>query len=175
MKTMTSRKLNCCSLLTMAIILVLTKRSEAHSEVPVSPYCKTCTIPNLCNRVVNGAANWNEAMVKSINACTQISYRIQNVTTNILPQITGIEPQSKISIQNTCKEAMDSAVSDLKEAMKALTKNDPGTMLTNLASLHTDCADALEQFGIKFSPLNKVVGRYLKFMSVALSVAQCPQ
>lgn len=97
------------------------------------------------------------------------------MTNSILPQITGVEPQTKASIQETCKEAMDGAVSDLQEAMKALSKNDPGTMLTNLASLHTDCADALEQFGIKFLPLTKVVGRYVKFMSVALSVAQTPR
>ncbi|KAK4376905.1 hypothetical protein RND71_003201 [Anisodus tanguticus] len=174
MKTMTSQKLSCCLLLTMATFLVLTKSSEAQ-PVPMSQYCRTCTIPNLCNRVVNGATNWNEAMVKSIDACTQIAYRIQNVTNGILPQITGVEPQTKTSIQDTCKEAMDSAVSDLEEARKALNKNDPGTMISNLASLHTDCADALDQFGIKFLPLNKVVRRYIKFMSVALSVAQTQQ
>ncbi|MCD7467287.1 hypothetical protein HAX54_004627 [Datura stramonium] len=159
----------------MVTILVLTKSSEAHGAVPMSPYCKTCTIPNLCNRVVNGATNWNEAMVKSIDACTQIAYRIQNVTSSILPQITGVEPQTRIAIQDICKEAMDGAVSDLKEAMKELNKNDQGSMLTNLASLHTDCADALEQFGIKFLPLTKVVSHYIKYMSVALSVAQTPQ
>ncbi|CAN4124010.1 unnamed protein product [Withania somnifera] len=158
----------------MAIILILTNNNEALGAVTMSPYCKTCTIPNLCNKVVNRATNWNEAMVKSIDACTQIAYRIQNVTNKILPQITEVEPQTKTSIQEICKEAMDSAVSDLKEAMKALNKNDPGTMITNLGSLHTDCADACEQFGIKFLPLTKVVGHYLKFMSVALSVAQTP-
>ncbi|XP_015075776.1 uncharacterized protein LOC107019934 [Solanum pennellii] len=171
---MASQKLNFCLLLSMAIILVVTRSSEANDAVPTSPYCKICTIPILCNNVVNGATNWKEAMVKSINACTETAYRIQNVTNSILPQITGVAPQTKTSIQDTCKEAMDGAVSDLQEAMKALNKNDPGTMLTNLASLHTDCADALDQFGIKFLPLNKVVGRYLKHMSVALSVAQAP-
>ncbi|KAH0672242.1 hypothetical protein KY284_023329 [Solanum tuberosum] len=175
MEAMASQKLNSCLLLSIAIILVVTKSSEANGAVPTSPYCKICTIPNLCNNVVNGATNWKEAMVKSINACTEIAYRIQNVTSCILPQITGVAPQTKTSIQDTCKEAMDGAVSDLQEAMKALNKNDQGTMLTNLASLHTDCADALDQFGIKILPLTKVVGRYLKHMSVALSVAQTPQ
>ncbi|OIS96097.1 hypothetical protein A4A49_23083 [Nicotiana attenuata] len=174
MKTMNSRKMNYCLLLIVATFFVLTKSSEAQ-VIPMSPYCKTCTIPNLCNRVVNGATNWNEAMVKSINACTEMAYRIQNVTNDILPKITGVEPQTKDSIQSTCKESMDSAVSDLEEAMKSLNKNDSGSMISNLGALHMDCSDALEQFGIKFLPLNKVVGRYVKFMSVALSVAQSPQ
>ncbi|KAJ8548379.1 hypothetical protein K7X08_030848 [Anisodus acutangulus] len=155
----------------MTTFLVLKKSSEAQ-PVPMSQYCRNCTIPDLCNRVVNGATNWNEAMVKSIDACTQIAYRIQNVTNDILPQITGVEPQTKTSIQSTCKEAVDSVVSDLEEAKKALNKNDSGTMISNLAAFHTDCADALEQFGIKFLPLTEVVGRYMQFMCVALSVAK---
>ncbi|KAJ8548380.1 hypothetical protein K7X08_030849 [Anisodus acutangulus] len=101
-----------------------------------------------------------------------ILFKIQNVTNDILPQITGVEPQTKTSIQSTCKEAVDSVVSDLEEAKKALNKNDSGTMISNLAAFHTDCADALEQFGIKFLPLTEVVGRYMQFMCVALSVAK---
>lgn len=77
MKNMTSQKMSYCLLLSMAIILVLTKNSEAQGAVPMSPYCKICTIPNLCNKVVNGATNWKDAMVKSIDACTEIAYRYE--------------------------------------------------------------------------------------------------
>lgn len=74
-KAMASQKLNFCLLLSMAIILVITRSSEANGAVPMSPYCKICTIPILCNNVVNGATNWKEAMVKSINACMENAYR----------------------------------------------------------------------------------------------------
>lgn len=133
-----------------ALLLLGSAQAEARKYVGVNPFCRTASYRRTCTQMVNGATNWQDAVVNAIKATRELAARLQAMVPVVIePAIAKLEPASRDSVRETCAETYGSVVEDLDVGLSAFAAGDLGTAKTHLsAAIASECADALKEFGI---------------------------
>ncbi|KAA8533186.1 hypothetical protein F0562_033281 [Nyssa sinensis] len=130
----------------------------------ISPYCKTADYKLLCNAMVKGAKNLNQATENSIRSTLKVALHLNSMLKTIKPAISFLTPVTRDSIIETCHSNFADFVDELTGALADLKGKDIGSLMTKLsACTMSDCTDSFQQFDARF-PLTKTTNALKSFI-----------
>ena len=97
-----------------------------------------------------GTSIWEVTMTNVITSALDNAKARQTMAYDVVSKLPrNLEPQTKDSIESTCKEAFDTLIANMEKCLEYV-KNDPTSSLKySLSSLSFfDCQNELEEFGI---------------------------
>ncbi|KAL3819261.1 hypothetical protein ACJIZ3_005166 [Penstemon smallii] len=158
---------------TALLLLVATHYPAAEARFEgVNSWCRTADYRLLCTSMVAGAATQQDASVNAMKTTLDLVRRVQTFVPRLKPAISHLEPQSQESIMETCNEDFEGKIDDIETSIKAMQSKDIGTVSTRLsAAYHSDCVDALAEFGVD-CPFSKFVQTLQRQVSNCLAVVQ---
>lgn len=160
------------SLALLATTFVLST-SIAQSST-VSPFCDNATDKALCTHLAKGAKTWAEAMTNSLKAVMEKAKAGESIVLSIRSKLPGeLDPDTKESIDSTCREAYENMLINITECM-GFVENDPYSSLTTYLSMTSmsDCEDGLEDFDVSSPEVAEFANEMQKLSSTLLAVAQ---
>lgn len=161
------------SVAAVTILLFLAGSTEARFK-GINEFCRTSDTRLLCTAMVQGAANWHDAVLNAINSALHVADQMDKMIPAVEPTLVELPLISRKSTVESCKDNFDSAVDNLKRALKFLEQNDKGSLNIYLSAVSTtDCVDAFQQFRTPFpAAIGKVAKQLDKQISVCLAVSQ---
>lgn len=161
---------------TVCFSLLLLATAFFHSTTAggASPFCDTADDKALCTELTNGGTTWAEAMTNALNGVMERVKGGKSVVQGIGAKFPAeLEPQSKESMDSTCREAYENIIDNIKQCL-GFVKSDPYSSLNTYlsATSFSDCTDGLQEFGVKLAPVDEFDDQITKLSSALLAVAQ---
>ncbi|KAI3467561.1 hypothetical protein Pfo_024224 [Paulownia fortunei] len=138
----------CFSLAVLATAFVLS--TSTTPSPAVNPFCDTADNKALCTQLAKGAETWPEAMTNALKAVLEKAKAGKPIANSVGSKLpANLYPQSKESIDSTCREAYDNIMDNIKQCI-GFVKSDPYSSLNTYlsATSFSDCTDGLEEFGV---------------------------
>uniref|UniRef100_A0A5B7BM76 Pectinesterase inhibitor domain-containing protein n=1 Tax=Davidia involucrata TaxID=16924 RepID=A0A5B7BM76_DAVIN len=160
------------SLLFLATVaLFLAGGAEARFR-GINPFCRAADYKLLCNAMVKGATNLDEATENAIRSTLNVAQYLLSSIDLIKSAVADLEPVTRDSLMDTCHSNFEDFVDELTGALEDLKGKDKGSLMTKLSACTlSDCTDSFDQFGALF-PLTKVTNALRRYLSNTAAVVQ---
>ncbi|KAL2253226.1 UNVERIFIED_CONTAM: hypothetical protein Sindi_0117300 [Sesamum indicum] len=138
-----------------------------------NPFCDTAKDKALCMQMTKDAKTWEVAMTNALNAAMEKVKCGKKIVDGIALKLPGnLRPQTKDSIDQTCREAYENIIDSIHQSI-GVVKNDPTSALNNYlsAAAFSDCTDSLNEFEISLVEANNFDGEVSKLSSTLLAIA----
>ncbi|CAI9785147.1 unnamed protein product [Fraxinus pennsylvanica] len=140
---------------TTVVLFVATANSQATNP------CSVADDKALCVALVKGAKTWPEAMTNALEATLQKANVAKTVAYGIPKKLSStLRPQSKESIEQTCKDAYQNIIDNSKECLGYVKNGDP-----------MNCVDVLNEFGESLPEVSQFNAEMRKFAGTLLAIA----
>ncbi|CAA3020319.1 pectinesterase inhibitor-like [Olea europaea subsp. europaea] len=153
---------------TLVVLFAATTNSQATN------HCTVADDKALCIALIKGAKTWPEAMTNALEATLQKANVAKTVVDGIPKKLSStLTPQSKESIEQTCKDAYQNIIDNSKECLGYVKNGDPMSSLkTYLSTIgYTDCVDGLNEFGESLPEVSQFNTEMRKFAGTLLAIA----
>ncbi|KAL3501156.1 hypothetical protein ACH5RR_035605 [Cinchona calisaya] len=163
---------NSFSMLFLAIVTLCLVSQNAEAQAPgINQFCKTSNSKRLCTRMVNGATNLHDASTNAIKVAIDVATRIQNLAPTIVQAASGLEPNMKRQLVDSCEESFSNSIEDLNLSIELFNQGDMGGVGTRLsAAFDNDCADSLKEQGVIVPTMVRLNAHFAKVMDNTLAV-----
>lgn len=162
------------SALLATVLLLSTAAAVPRVPRPVGPFCRAARPRALCTQMTGGAATWSDAMTNAIKATIGRVRAAKPVADTVRTKLPGdLMPESRDSIDSTCREAYDRILFELGQCI-GFVKNDPTSALkTYLSSMtYFDCRFALEEFMLTVPEVNQFDQELIKLSGIMLAILE---
>ncbi|KAI3716791.1 hypothetical protein L1987_67938 [Smallanthus sonchifolius] len=140
-----------------------------------SPFCKFARLNSLCNRMVRGATNYNDALKNSFRLTLALNRKNTRLLVPVLtPLIKKTKSPSSPNILKTCKEKVTDIASYIKDLIDAVDDNNRDMIEYYLRTgdiTLRDCVDSITEIDVPVPPeLSKVAQDVEDYKETALVI-----
>ncbi|KAK1436127.1 hypothetical protein QVD17_01903 [Tagetes erecta] len=157
------------------VVLVVMMMTASNADPQYSPFCQYARLKPLCNIMVRGATEYNEALKNAFRLTLVLNRRN---TILLIPVITSLakkaDPSSSTNILKTCQEKLEDIKSYVKDLIAAVDENNKDMIEYYLRTgdiTLRDCVDSITEVDIPEPPeLSKLAKDVEDFKETALVI-----